>query len=136
MSYVTDYVIRNFKMYYRYLERDIESLREDGPDGLIIKLKDGNYLYYDDTDHTLRKLPSKDMTEEEFRREFGRRLRKMIHERGFTQVQFATQVGIHQPELSAYINGKRTPGFYNACRIANVLHCSTDDLMYGKEGLE
>ena len=70
------------------------------------------------------------MTEDMCRKEFGRRLEKLMHRKGFTQETLAEQIGINRVILSGYITGKHTPSFYTVCKIAKALECSTEEFKY------
>ena len=87
---------------------------------------------YDDRDRTFRSLPSdsKNMTEEEYKRELGIRLRQMMEHRGVTQIDLSEMTGLSQAQISSYITGKVSPSFYIIDRIAKALDCSSDLLRY------
>ena len=128
-------IYENFKRYFPLLEPEVVDYHVNGDlDMMVVKLKDGSSLVYDDYTNAIRNLPSDDrsMTEKEYRREFGMRLRRIMNLKGMTQEQLSMATGIQQSQLSNYINGKTSPSFYNVDKIARALDCRTDDLRYIK----
>ena len=126
-------IYENFKKYFPLIEPEVDSYRINGDfDMMIVELKDGGLLIYDDNTNTIRNAPSDDktMTENECRREFGMRLRRIMISKGVTQEQLSQVTNIQQSQLSNYINGKTSPSFYNVDKIAKALGCSTDDFRY------
>lgn len=51
----------------------------------------------------------------------GNKLRKILKERGYSQVAFAEMVGVEYKTLNNYITGRREPDLATLKRIANVL---------------
>ena len=60
---------------------------------------------------------------------FGKRLRELRKENGYTIEQFADMVGISKSTLGYYENDKRMPDIEILARIANVLNVNADDLI-------
>ena len=125
-------LLRNFKLYFPLDANHIVYWEPIGYGCLEIKLDTDEVLIYEDPFHAVRKLPadSDEMTEEQFRIEFGRRLRRIMEHKGITQVELHDITGIPQCHISGYINGRHTPSFYAIHKIANALRCSIDDLRY------
>ena len=63
-----------------------------------------------------------------WRKQFGDRLKRLIHIKGMTQGQFATALGIDQSILSKYITGTYIPSGYRMLQIAKVLDCDISRL--------
>ena len=134
MSYLEDNLIRNFNLYYPHYADKVISYREDKDFGLIIKLQNGDTLCYDELSQSLRALPNEASdTETYFRKEFGKRLQRKIYFSGLSQKEVSERTGIQQSALSNYINGKVTPSIYNSRKIAKVVGCSIDELVYMDE---
>ena len=127
-----DYLIENFKRYYPRLYAEAVEFIGCDWDELIILLDDGTRLLYDDHEHSFRAIPTdyNELSEEECRREFGRRLYKILRVKGVTQTELAEMTGIPGPMISNYIRGKRSPSFYKVDKIAKALQCSIEDLRY------
>lgn len=99
---------------------------------MIVRLNDGDSILYDCENHTIRNLPSDaaSMSEEQFRREFGHRLRRKMERQGLTQTDLAERTNSSQVAISNYLRGKTTPSAYMVDKIAKALNCSIDELTY------
>lgn len=122
----------NFTMNFPFVARNAVSYRKDSATTLVIKLADGTSVLWDDMDRIMSRLPedSMNMTENECRREFGKRLYRIMLRKHITQEELSLATGISRPLISNYITGKNTPSFYNVDKIAKTLGCSTDELRY------
>lgn len=58
-----------------------------------------------------------------WRKQFGDRLKRLIHIKGMTQSQFARELGVTEATLSRYITGIYEPSVSKAERIAEILDC-------------
>lgn len=127
-----DYLLHNFKMYCPSEATRAVSYEERYGDELVVRLEDGTRVLYDDAKRTIRRLPanSREMTEYEVRREFGKRLAKMIDRSGMTQAELSEKTGISQPRICNYIFGRNLPNLYNLDKLAKALNCSVDDFRY------
>ena len=67
--------------------------------------------------------------EEERKKLFGERLKRMRKLRGFTRIEFATQLGVSTALIVAYESGKREPSVKNLIAISQVLDIDTDWLL-------
>lgn len=125
-------LIRNFRLYWDNLDETAVNYEQTGPSELVVTLDDGSSYLYEDSEGSIRRLPKDkyNMTENEYKREFGFRLRKLMFSRGFTQTSLADATGLNQAQISSYANGKNSPSYYNAAKIAKALECSLDDLTY------
>ena len=125
-------IYRNLQMYFPFLVRDYAYVYQRGNNELIIRLKNGDFVSYDDVTKSIRNLPpdDRDMTEDECRREFGRRLYKIMANKGITQDELSARTGIHRTIISKYINGRHTPSFFAVDKIAKALGCSIDAFRY------
>lgn len=125
-------IYENLKHYFPYIAEDAVRSREISMFDLIIELIDGTEVIYDDLEKTIRVLPRDcdNMTEEECRKEFGLRLRKLMFRKDISQNELSRRTGITQPMLNKYITGKVTPGFYAVDRICRALECSVEELRY------
>lgn len=123
---------RNLQFYYPHIVEDAEQFFWDSPYEILIRLKNGNMVAYDDLEHTIRRLPkdSRKITEEESRNELGYRLYRMMRVKGVTQKELSEKTGISQSSISHYITGKKTPSFYNIDKIAKALDCPIDEFTY------
>ena len=126
-----EFEIKGFLFNYpMYAKKVVDWYRNDYGE-LVVKLDNGITLQYDIYNETLRELrpDNYEWTETAYRREFGRRLsRVMLHKR-VTQIELSQRTGIAQTTISKYITGKATPSSYNFRKIINALNCSVDYLM-------
>ena len=127
-----DYVYDEFSFNFPLIARQAISYHHISDIELIIKLKNGEVVSYENINKSLRILPSdsNSLTEEECIREFAMRLRLMMAVRGMNQTKLSEATGIQQHMISDYTNGKRAPGLYNLDKIAKALNCSLDELRY------
>lgn len=129
---MVDIILEHLEMYFPSISENMVSYEYDGGYGITILSDDGRKLYYDDLNNAIRYLPSnKDaLTEDEYRIEFGYRLRNMMGIKGINQLELSNRTGISQPQLSNYMSGKNTPSNYIVRKIARALDCSIDELSY------
>ena len=132
MSYLTDHMYANFKMHFPLDANKAVYYEPIGYDCLEIKLNNGGVVIYDDYNRSIRDLPgdSSEMSEAEFRREFGYRLRRIMEHKHVVQAELSERSGIAQCHISEYINGKRTPSSYTLGKLAKVLRCDINDFIY------
>ena len=72
-----------------------------------------------------RKYTNKDNA---WAKQFGDRLKRLIHKSGKTQKQVAYEIGMDESVLSHYITGKHIPNVYVAELLANALDCDVNRL--------
>jgi predicted XRE-type DNA-binding protein len=125
-------IYENFKSNFPNIADEAVDYRDVTAYEIEVLLSDGSAIMYDELHKTIRRLPRdcNNMTEDECRREFGMRLRSIMFLRNIDQAQLSRMTGIPQPSISNYINGKTSPSFHNADRIAKALKCSADVLRY------
>lgn len=124
-------IFENAYMYFPMFCQDAIDIYENGPFELILVMDDENRWSYCDFDNTIRKLPKgPELTEEEYRYEFGVRLSDILYRRGISQGELSEMTGIGYVSISRYVNGLATPSFSNASRIARALHVSLDTFTY------
>lgn len=125
-------IVENFKLQFPFLEADAVRIEILHIDEMVVELKNGEFILYDDQEKTFRVLPSRgdDITEDIFKTEFGYRLRKIMTRKHVTQEELSKRTGIPRTMLSSYITGRNIPSFYKADMIARALGCSTDEFRY------
>lgn len=126
-------LISNFELRFPSVTQDV--YKYDGTryaNELIVTFRDGSKILYNDFENTVRNLPvdSGNMSEKQFRREFGYRVKRIMLEKGVTQDELSEKTGIAQETLSRYICGKNVPSFYKIDKIAKALDCSVDEFRY------
>lgn len=63
-----------------------------------------------------------------WRKQFGDRLKRLIHIKGMTQKEFAIEVGVDPAMLSKYISGVVMPSAYKVQQFAKILGCDINVL--------
>lgn len=77
------------------------------------------------------------MTEQEWREEFARRLRKIKHNnKDYDQKELSEVTGISEATISHYLKGTRTPRGENLVKLAKALDCTVDELIMVDEIIE
>lgn len=125
-------MFNNFTMRFPFIAEKAVEYCESSEYDITVRLEDGSIFLYDDMEGSIRKLPSDSasLTKEECDREFGERLMKMMRRKSITQAELSERTGLSQAQVSNYINGRTTPSFYIADKIAKALGCSTEYFRY------
>ncbi len=134
-SSVNEYLLKNFLMRSpRFANRTVARYYDHYIHELIFILDDGTAGVYDDLDETSRRtfrnLPY--ISDDEFKREFGLRLSKIIWYKT-TQVDLSAMTGISQTMISHYITGKCIPSVTNVMKLADALECPIGTLTFEYE---
>lgn len=118
--------------YFPELLDEIESYKDLKYAEVILYLKDGSVLRFDGIENRLKRLPSNmdDMTDEEYKVEFGLRLRRAMAFNRINQDELSYRTGIAQPAISRYITGKTLPTVRILHRITRAIGCTAEDLYY------
>ncbi len=127
-----DKMFNNFTIRFPFIAEKATEWFESSEYDITVRLEDGSIFLYDDMEGSIRKLPSDSgcLTKEECDREFGERLMRMMRRKFVTQSELSERTGLSQAQISNYINGRTTPSFYIADKIAKALGCSTDYFRY------
>lgn len=123
-------IVKEIELYFPYIYSDMKECRGIGYHEWLIELFDGERIIYDDFEKTIRNIHGDDIDEQTCRNEFGIRMRKIMWSKGILQEDLAEMTGIQRTQLSNYMNGKNSPSYYNAGKIAKALDCSLDDFRY------
>ena len=62
-------------------------------------------------------------------KEFGQRMLKAIREKGMSQKELATTIGVTEAVISRYVSGERDPKPDVVANIATALHTTSDYLL-------
>jgi transcriptional regulator with XRE-family HTH domain len=60
----------------------------------------------------------------------------VIFDTDFTQVEIADMMGVKQPQVSNWLNGKRIPTSSNLIKLANILAIRPEQLLSKLESLK
>lgn len=130
---IDEQLIRTFKLHFPTLVDDVVKYTFDNVlEELIFVLSDGSVWCYEDIDNSIHRLPNNlnNMSDSEYKSEFGRRMKKLMFRRHITQEELTKKTGITQCMISRYVNGISIPTFINVDKIARALNCSVDDLRH------
>jgi ribosome-binding protein aMBF1 (putative translation factor) len=122
-----------FEKTFPTLSKDVVDYYPTGYLELTLKLSDGTKIRYDHISKTYEGINDSDkskITEEEWTKEFGRRLARKIKSVCITQEELSKRTNISRISINNYINGKAVPSGYYIHKIANALNCSSSELMY------
>lgn len=103
---------------------------------ITVELEDGSAYRYDYIEKVYRRVSRVEdfmrppSNEEEWRKIFSNRLYRRMRIKGITQDELAWRAGISAGMMTNYVNGYSTPSAYKLLKIANVLECSVEDLIY------
>lgn len=126
----------DFKVEFPELVKDVVDYYPSGYLEIIVKLADGRKYAYDFLSKT-KKLISKyepyeggnQLTDQEWRSEFARRLKRRMHIKGLTQLDLSRLSCISTHTLSKYTNGESAPNIRNVSKLARILECSVAELI-------
>lgn len=129
---MSSHAYRDFEMQFPYTAEKVIDILESNDRIAVIKLNDGKFYEYDVETSLLHKLPEdpNNMTDDEWRLEFGRKLKKMLWRKGLTQNELSEMSGISQPAISGYLRGVNSPTVPRLDRIAKALDCSILEFIY------
>ena len=113
-------------------EEDVLDARMVNEYDVLFTFKDGRKIIIDSQTYYHREMYPDDyeFTDEQYRKEFGRRLRTIMRRKGINQEELANCLGTTQTVISRYITGDAMPDCVRTKRIANILNCSTEDFYY------
>ena len=69
------------------------------------------------------------ITDELWKKEFARRLKKMTIRKGYYMRDVAEKLGVSENTMSRYMTGKTIPGAYTVKRLSEILDCSVQYLV-------
>lgn len=69
------------------------------------------------------------MTEQEFRKQFARRLELLMEDRGISRQELTNRTGISAMTISRYLSAKHTAQIDIVVKIAKALSCTVDELV-------
>ena len=121
------------KINPRSTKDDIEEIREISDWDLLIIFKNGEKIIYDthwDYHRRLFYTDINELTDEQEKRELGRKMRKLISRKGYTQETMEELTGISQTMFSHYMTGRSIPNALTLRKISKALGCSMDDFFY------
>lgn len=123
--------------YVKYIDihatmNDIDILKWVSQFDILIKFKDGRIYIYDTFINMFRfiKYNYSELSEQEFKLEFSKRLQELMARRHVTQEYLADKLGTRQSMVSRYITGDSLPSTYMTAKIIDILDCKLEDLLF------
>lgn len=123
--------------YYPFLTRDLVEWHPYKDDGLsiVFSYEDGSKMFYDSILKGIRYFSSSSTSdsyidEKRWKKEVGFNIHRAMLKYGIDQVELSARSGISQGTISRYTDGIITPSSYKLRRIADVLGCDMDELMF------
>ena len=100
----------------------------------IFYMKDGSKVIFDALDRTAiyikpRTDSDAELSEEEWRKEFSRKLKRKLAMRNISQKNLAVQTGMPYNTVCRYARGDRTPDIFIIKKIAKALNCEVVELI-------
>lgn len=122
----------SMRYYFPSIADKVVYYHEEGFLLLLVETFDNRVYIYDEIGNGIRQIhyDADNMTEEDFRYEFGWRLRRVMGYKVVMQNDLADMIGLSQSRISDYLRGARTPSFYIADKIAKALGCSVETFLY------
>ena len=62
---------------------------------------------------------------------FAENVKRLRKEKNYSQKELAKLVGISQPMINDYENGKKIPSFFTGVELARKLGTTSEELLYG-----
>lgn len=119
------------KLWYMLRDVEITELINIGDLDTLVILTDGRKIIYDELYDRLIHIPisdGNDISEERWRKEFSRKIKKKMAIRAVTQKDLSKLLDMSQQSISNYINGRTIPNIFVIRRLANYFKCSVSDL--------
>lgn len=134
MSIIEESLLRNFEMLDPTLYSKMVCYEMPDKFSLIVSLDDGRELLYDELSNSTRYLNTDrvSISEDDLVFEFQFKLHRRMIMLGYDRVRLSEETGISVSMIGRYLNGTSTPSIINVMKIANILQCTVNELLYIK----
>ena len=129
-----EHMLKNFSLMYPSTSELVVNHKYIGDFEMVFELSDGSKVRYDEYGNGIETIKHSyyedrtELSEEEWKKEFTRKLKKKLKLKGVTQKELASAIEVSEVAISRYISGKRIPSMYTVIKIAKFFHCPIDDL--------
>ena len=132
MSIIEESLLRNFEMLDPFAYSRMISYEMLDNYSLIVTLDDGRKLLYDQLADSTRYLNTDpdSMSEDEIMFELQFKLHRMMIRKGYDRTRLAEETGISVSMIGRYLHGTSIPSIVNIMKIANILQCTVNELLY------
>lgn len=130
---MSNYLYEEFELYFPNIAEKTVAFEEDYESfEVTVKLRNGDHLIFDSLEKSIRRVPnfSMVMNEDVYKKEFGRRLIRIVRRKGLTQKELSDLTGISERTLTRYTCGKSIPNLLHIDKIARALGCSVDEFRF------
>lgn len=132
----TEHVVEQYKLWYpTFYNRTVDYVTT-GYHLLLAVLNDGSKVEFCSLDNSLRDVTrsydpefNSNMSDEDYKKEFGSRLKTLLRDRSMKHENLADMIGVSRQSISMYINGKAMPNIRIVRCIARALECDVRDLI-------
>lgn len=132
-----EYMLNYFLDFYGSMVEGYDVLDWHTPDpwSIVISFSNGKTYHYDQLTNLIREQQPLDedgyeeLEDETWFNLFRIKLERRMRVCGFNQERFADALGITQPMMSRYLDGKSYPNIIMLKKMAKVLNCHINDLV-------
>lgn len=131
-DYGDDYMRMKFCCFLGKTEDEIVDQYMISTSEYIFVLDDGRKFLFDIFGDVIQRIgyPELDhVTEDLWKKEFARRVKKMSRRKGYYMMDLAKELGISEQRLSRYMTVKSIPNGYMIKRMSEILGCPVEYLM-------
>lgn len=134
-----DKIYEEFLEHYRYLkESEVVSWYPSGPNTIVVRYENGSVFEYNAGTGHCRTIkypgiiddPEEELDEETCKEQFAFQLKEQLRNARMTQGDLARALDCSQGLISQYMTGRSMPNVWMLKRIAKVLGCSVDSLLW------
>lgn len=121
----------DFKLYFPEVAKSAVHWYPSGRHEITVKFDDGTKVIYNHIFKTMRNVvygEDEQLSEEQWRKEFGFKLRDILADKGWSQGDLADRSGISRITIGKYLSGRASPSSYTVVTLARVLGCSVNEL--------
>ena len=128
-------VFNLFIMMFPSYSDEIMNYKYIGDRETIFYMKDNSKVIFDELDKSARYIKprenmSSELSEEEWKNEFSRKLNRKISLKNITKKELSDKVDISYATLRRYFYGDSIPDIFTLRKIAKVLECNEAELIY------
>ena len=121
-----------FMLYCPFDNVEVLSQKSVGDCDTIFVLSYGERILFDTLSKGMKRLQhhedNEELTDDEWHREFRRKLRKKITLSRLSQKELSDILGVSENTVSNYVNGKSYPNVQVLRKMCKTFKCTTDEL--------
>lgn len=121
-----------FMLYCPFNNVEVVDQESIGDYDTIFKLSNGERILFDTLSKGVKWLrpheKNEELTDDEWHKEFRRKLRKKITLSRLSQKELACVLGVSENTISNYVTGKRYPNIQVFMKMCKTFKCTMDEL--------